>query len=72
MVYSGASSDYLVLTNVDGSKTVTDRCVSLQYGTDTLIGIPNLAFAAGIPRSSRPEPGLPTALATSVTAASSP
>ena len=48
MVYSGASSDYLVLTNVDGSKTVTDRRAGSPDGTDTLIGIANLAFAAGI------------------------
>jgi serralysin len=45
IVYSGASIDYLVVTNVGGSKTVTDLRAGSPDGKDTLVGIANVLFA---------------------------
>ncbi|MEA2744341.1 MAG: large repetitive protein, partial [Acetobacteraceae bacterium] len=48
VVYDGTSVDYAVVTNVDGSETVTDLRAGSPDGTDTLVGIANTVFASGI------------------------
>ncbi len=48
IIYSGSRLQYGVVTNSDGSTTVTDLRAGSPDGTDTLIGVVNILFAAGI------------------------
>lgn len=44
--YSGKASDYSIVTNADGSQTITDLRAFSPDGTDTLIGIEEIVFGA--------------------------
>ena len=59
-IYSGNRDDYSIITNGDGSQTITDLRSGQSDGSDTLIGIEILQFAdvtLGGPRPASP-PGI--------------